>query len=145
MSQPAAQTGYEVQWFDVRRERDRQVLTELELIDGDMIAVNEAAPAVRILGTVQQPGSYHIPSNHGITLPETLQLAGGVSQADAPLNVSLYRPAGSGHSARRWVMSLKDLTERPEDSPVVQPGDLIHVEQPRGNMLKRLMTGWSKP
>lgn len=133
-------------WYDLTRSEDRQSLRDVQLVDGDEVIVKAAALPVRIGGVVQRPGAYPLPAGRPLNVWQALELAGGVRLRDASLNVTMVRPPGEGRSARRWMLTVDDYDRHPATGPLVEPGDVIHVESTTGSKLKRAVGDlWSKP
>ncbi len=117
----------------------------MQLGDGDEVIVKAAALPVRIGGVVLQPGAYPLPTGRTLNVWQALELGGGVRVRDVPLNITLIRPAAEGRAARRWVLSVDDFNRHPTASPLVEPGDVLHVEPTTGSKLKRAARDlWNK-
>ncbi len=138
----SSEMEYEIIWFNAQREEDRRALIELQLGGGDIVGVSELVPPIKVLGAVQNPGSYNIPNSNNVTLLDAVRLAGGAVSDDEPLTVTVMRLGESGWPGRKWSRSWKELQANPELSPAIQPGDVIHVEQPAGSKLKQTVEGW---
>jgi protein involved in polysaccharide export with SLBB domain len=133
-------------WYDLSRDIDVEALRDLVLCRGDEIVVKSAAPPVRISGLVHRPGPYAVPTGRKINVWQALDLAGGVTASDVPLNFTLYRPAGEGHGSQRWYLPLDSFDRRPAASPTVEPGDILHVEPTTASRIKRAVGDlWNKP
>lgn len=128
-------------WFDISREQDRQELAALVLVDGDMIAVKQSAPPVRILGAVRHPGSFPLPAGNALNVWEALQMAGGPSTTGIPMSVSLTRPARDDHNLQRWSITLGAHDQLPANAPFVQPGDIVHIEPTARGRVQRAVGG----
>jgi protein involved in polysaccharide export with SLBB domain len=131
-------------WYDISKETDRQSVQRLLLADGDVITVRAATPPVRISGVVARPGAYPLPAERTLDLWQTLGLAGGVQTPGVPLNITVLRPAGDGRSAQRWMVHLESIERRPAQSPIIEPGDVIHIEPTTGSKIKRAVGGLVK-
>jgi hypothetical protein len=130
----------EGQWFDLARERDRQMLSVLQLSEGDTLMIPQSMPPVRIVGAVMQPGSYPLPAGDAINIWEALQMARGLKHTDIPLLVTLTRPASEERSAQRWSITLKPGDPWPMNAPFVHAGDTIHVEPTTRGRLQRVVS-----
>jgi len=135
-------TEYEIIWFDAQREEDRRALIELQLGEGDIVGVSELVPPIKVLGSVQNPGSFNIPNSNDITLLDAVRLAGGVTNEENALKITLMRMNETGWPGRNWSRSWAELEANPQQSPAIQPGDVIHVERPAGSKLKQTVEGW---
>ncbi|MGQ0634130.1 MAG: polysaccharide biosynthesis/export family protein [Planctomycetaceae bacterium] len=136
----------QVTWYDLSRPADREALRAIRLGEGDEVIVKAAAPPVRIGGAVLQPGAYPLPAGRSLNVWQALDLAGGVQLRDAPLHIALLRPASAGRSARRMMWPLARYDEHPAESPVVEPGDVLHVEPTTGTKIRRAVGDiWNKP
>ncbi|MDZ7262180.1 MAG: polysaccharide export protein [candidate division KSB1 bacterium] len=99
------------------------------LKDGDTIVVpgNPLATTLKVLGSVERPGSYEV--SFRTSLMDVLFLAGGPTD-EANLNdikvVSL-----TGQNTREVRINIKDLmkSKNPETIPFVEPGDMVYVPQ----------------
>lgn len=133
-------------WHDVTHPEGRDALRRLSLADGDEVIVKSATPPVRLGGIVERPGPYFLPAGRSLNVWQTLDMAGGVRLRDVPLHITLIRPAAEGRAARRWVLSVDNYDHHPTDSPLVEPGDVLHVEPTAGTRLKRAVGDlWNKP
>ncbi|QDT47978.1 SLBB domain protein [Symmachiella dynata] len=135
-------TEYEIIWFDAQREEDRRALIELQLGEGDIVGVSELVPPIKVLGSVQNPGAFNIPNSNDITLLDAVRLAGGVKDEGNALKITLIRMNETGWPGRNWSRSWAELEANPQQSPAIQPGDVIHVERPAGSKLKQTVEGW---
>lgn len=133
-------------WYDVSLARDRDLLQALLLGEGDTVTVKTAAQPLRIGGIVNRPGSYPLPPGRSLNAWQAIELAGGVRDDAVPLNITLSRPAAEGRGARRWVLNVASYEQHPPNSPLVEPGDELHVEPTTGSRIKRVVRDvWSKP
>lgn len=133
-------------WYDLNRPEDRESLRLVQLVEGDEVIVKSATLPVRIGGVVERPGAYPLPTGRSLNVWQALDLGGGVRVHDVPLNVTLIRPASEGHAARRWSLSFADHDQHPADTPLVEPGDVLHVQPTTGSKLKRAVGDlWNKP
>ncbi|HEY2249890.1 MAG TPA: polysaccharide biosynthesis/export family protein [Planctomycetaceae bacterium] len=144
---PAAGTGDQsIVWYDVALAHDREQLKNVVLAEGDIVTIKESAPPLKIEGIVNRPGAYPLPPGHNLNAWQALELAGGVRDETIPLNITLLRPAGDGHGARRWYLNVVEYRQHPTSSPLVEPGDVLQVEPTAGSKIKRVVGDlWSKP
>lgn len=126
-------------WYDLSVDRDRELLKNHVLRDGDTVTVRPAAPPVRITGAVSQPGSYRAPAANALTLLDAIQLAGGFTSTELPMIVVLTRPATAEHGMQRWSFRMGRGEKVPSNVPYVQPGDLLHVEPTARARVQSLM------
>jgi protein involved in polysaccharide export with SLBB domain len=135
-----------ITWYDVSLAPDREQLKTLQLAEGDTVVVKTAALPVRVGGIVNRAGSIPLPPGRTLNVWQAIDMAGGVRDAGIPLNITLLRPAGEGRGARRWVLNVTAYSEHPMASPVVEPGDVLHVEPTTGGKIKRAVGDlWNKP
>jgi len=133
-------------WYDAALAHDRDQLKSLVLADGDIVTIKEAAPPLRIGGFVNHPGSYPLPPGRTLNAWQAIELAGGVRDEAIPLNITLLRPAGDGHGARRWYLNVVEFQQHPTASPLVEPGDVLQVDPTTGSKIKKAVGDlWSKP
>jgi protein involved in polysaccharide export with SLBB domain len=125
---------------------DREQLKALQLAEGDTVTVKAAALPLRIGGVVARPGAYPLPAGRSLSVWQAIDRAGGIRGDNVPLNITLLRPAGEGHSARRWSLNVAAYDQHPMASPLVEPGDVLHVEPTTGSKIKRAVGDlWNKP
>lgn len=133
-------------WYDISHARERDLLKTIVLSEGDVVTVKTAAQPLRIGGIVNRSGAYPLPSGRSINVWQAIELAGGVRDENVPLNITLLRPAAEGRGARRWFLSIANYEQHPPTSPLVEPGDELHVEPTTGSKIKRVVRDvWSKP
>jgi protein involved in polysaccharide export with SLBB domain len=133
-------------WYDVSLARDRDALRATELSEGDMVTVKTATQPLRINGIVNRPGEYPLPIGRRLNVWQAIELAGGVGDEDVPLNITLSRPAAEGRPPRHWPVSVPAYDQHPPASPLVEPGDELHVVPTTGSKIKRVVRNvWSKP
>lgn len=133
-------------WYDVALAHEREQLKWVVLAEGDVVTIKEAAPPLRIGGFVNRPGGYPLPPGRTLNAWQAIELAGGVRDETIPLNITLLRPAGDGHGARRWYLNVVEYQQHPTASPLVEPGDVLQVEPTTGSKIKRAVGDlWSKP
>ncbi|HTI52131.1 MAG TPA: SLBB domain-containing protein, partial [Planctomycetaceae bacterium] len=133
-------------WYDLTKPDERDALRSLALGDGDEIIVKAAVLPVRIGGVVNHPGAFPLPTGRTINLWQAIDLAGGVGPRDVPLNITLIRPAAERRPAQRWSVNVAEYDRHPATSPMVEPGDVVHVEPTAGSRIKRAVGGlWNKP
>ena len=134
-----------IKWYDLTRMPDRNALRDCRLSEGDVVIVKAVAPPVRISGVVAKPGRYNLPAGRPLNVWDALELAGGVQVTDAPVNVTVIRPAAEGRAPQRWFLSLESMDQRPRTSPFLQPGDVVHVEPTAARKIKQAVGDlWSK-
>lgn len=133
-------------WYDLAKPDELEALRLVHLGDGDSIIVRAAVQPVRIGGIVNHPGAFPLPSGRTTNTWQAIELAGGVRRDDVPLNITLIRPAAEGRAARRWSMNVPHYDRHPATAPMVEPGDVIHVEPTAGSRIKRAVGDlWNKP
>ncbi|MBS0264678.1 MAG: polysaccharide biosynthesis/export family protein [Planctomycetes bacterium] len=133
-------------WYDVSLARDRDGLKAIELSEGDVVTVKPAAQPLRMSGIVMRPGEYPLPPGRSLNVWQAIELAGGVQDVETPVKITVSRPATEGHSARHWQVSVPAYAEHPTASPLVEPGDELHIEPTTGSKIKRVVRNvWSKP
>lgn len=143
---PAGDPDQSTVWYDVTLARDREHLKHLQLADGDSVTVKAATPPLRIGGIVNRPGAYPLPPGRTLNVWQAIELAGGIHGENVPLNITLMRPAGEGRSAQRWFLNVPAYDRHPVASPVVEHGDVLHVEPTTGSKIKRAVGDlWNKP
>ena len=133
-------------WYDASLAPDRERLKFVQLADGDIVIVKAAAQPLRVGGVVNRPGAYPLPAGRSINVWQAIDLAGGIHDENAPLNITLIRPAGEGRAARRWYLNVANYDQHPAASPSVEPGDVLHVEPTAGSRIRRAVGDlWNKP
>jgi protein involved in polysaccharide export with SLBB domain len=133
-------------WYDLSKPEELEALRLVHLGDGDVVIVRAAVQPVRIGGIVNHPGAFPLPSGRTTNTWQALDLAGGVRRRDVPLVITLIRPAAEGRAARRWAMNVAEYERHPATAPMVEPGDVIHVEPANGSRIKRVVGDlWNKP
>jgi protein involved in polysaccharide export with SLBB domain len=133
-------------WFDVSQGLERDALKAIVLQEGDIVTVKATAQPLRIAGNVNRAGFYPLPPGRSLNVWQAVELAGGLRDEEVPLKISLHRPASEGRSALRWTLSVADYSQHPTASPVVEPGDELHIEPTTGSKIKRVVRNvWSKP
>ncbi|MFN0056567.1 MAG: polysaccharide biosynthesis/export family protein [Planctomycetales bacterium] len=133
-------------WYDLTRDEDREALRNIRLREGDEVIVKGALPPVRVGGVVRQPGAFPVPPGRSLNVWQAIEMAGGVSVHDAPLNITLIHPAAEGRAAQRTSLHVPEYDQHPPQSPLLEPGDILHVEPTTGSKLKRAVGDlWSKP
>lgn len=133
-------------WYDVSIAQDREQLKTLQLAEGNTVTVKTATLPVRVGGSVNRAGSIPLPPGRTLNVWQAVEMAGGARDESVPLKITLLRPAGEGRGARRWVLSVPSYSEHPVASPMVEPGDVLHVEPTTGSKIKRAVGDlWNKP
>jgi protein involved in polysaccharide export with SLBB domain len=133
-------------WYDALLAPDRERLKLVQLADGDIVTVKAAAQPLRIGGVVNRPGAYPLPAGRSLNVWQAIDLAGGIRDENAPLNITLMRTAGEGRAARRWYLHVASYDQHPAASPSVEPGDVLHVEPTAGSRIRRAVGDlWNKP
>ena len=139
-------SGEFMTWFDLDRADHRDALRSVRLAEGDEVIVKAVAPPVRIGGIVLHPGAYPLPAGRSLNVWQAIDMAGGLRARDVPLNITLVRPAAEGRPAQRKSLSVADYSRHPQESPSVEPGDVLHVEPTTGSKIKRAVGDlWNKP
>ena len=81
-----------------------------------------------------------------MTRRQAIKLAGGLSIHDVPLSITLIHPATDGRPATRKFLHVSDYDKHPPESPLLEPGDVLHVEPTTGGKIRRAVGDlWSKP
>jgi protein involved in polysaccharide export with SLBB domain len=133
-------------WFDAARPEDQAELRKLKLRDGDEVIVKATVPPVRVGGVVERPGAYPIPPGSAMDVWQAIDRAGGVRTRGVPLNITLIHPASDGRPAKRWFVNVSEYDDHPAESPVLEPGDVVHVEPTAGGKIKRVVGElWKQP
>jgi protein involved in polysaccharide export with SLBB domain len=133
-------------WYDASLAPDRERLKVVQLAEGDIVTVKAAAQPLRIGGIVNRPGAYPLPAGRSLNVWQAIDLSGGIRDENAPLNITLMRPAGEGRAARRWYLNVANYDQHPAASPAVEPGDVLHVEPTAGSRIRRAVGDlWNKP
>jgi polysaccharide export outer membrane protein len=79
-----------------------------------------------ILGQVQRPGSYKIPTQGSFTLLQAVGRGGGYTRIANPNNVTVKRQSGGRETLLR--VNAKTIAQQSGEQPfVIQPGDTITV------------------
>jgi len=108
--------------------------TVRELLDRDYIVNPQVSVTVMeftrqtftILGQVQRPGSYKIPSQGTFTLLQAIGRGGGYTRIANPGNVTVKRQAGGRETLLK--MNAKNIARESGDQPfLILPGDTITV------------------
>ncbi len=144
MHQQKTAVEYEMILFNTQREDDRQALRELRLGEGDIVNISKLVPPIKVSGEVVNPGTYNIPNSNDVNVLDALNLAGGVTEGEETLTVTLIRMSDSAWPGpgRKWSWTLTDLQSESAHVPAVRPGDVIHLERPAGSKLKQTVGGW---
>lgn len=100
-----------------------------QLQPGDMVLVPQATERIAVLGYVQRPGLYAIPSGQQLTLTQAVALAGGQTNRARLSKVGLIRTVDGKET--RIVYDLgKYLSQGdPKFNPVLRPEDVIYVPE----------------
>jgi protein involved in polysaccharide export with SLBB domain len=138
VAEPAKKSNASVTWYDLAKPADCESLRKATLAGGDSVIVKPAVPPMRIGGDVARPGPYALPVASTVSLWHALDLAGGPARSDEPFQVVLIRPASELKGAQRWVLEANSNDDRPASAPIVQPGDVVHVQHTKASARKTL-------
>lgn len=98
------------------------------LRDGDVIKVEKRDPKpIHVLGLVNRPGQYELPSDKELRVLDAVALAGGTRTGVADKIYVIRRPAGGGDS-KVIKISMNRAKHKGEDNLVLASGDTISVE-----------------
>jgi polysaccharide export outer membrane protein len=98
------------------------------VIPDDIVFV-PAREKIYVLGQVQHPGGFAIPSDHPTTVTQAISLAGGFTRIASESSVRLIRKLKDGSRATYVVNVSRVLGGKPEDDAPLQPGDVIFVPE----------------
>jgi hypothetical protein len=145
-SDSSRQTEISPQWYNLNRAEDRDALRSVQLAEGDEVIVKAALAPVRVGGSLRHPGAYPLPPGRNLNVWQAIEMAGGVASPDTPLNITLIRPASEGRAARRWFLNVENYEKHPPTSPLLEAGDVLHIEPTTGSKIKRAVGDlWNKP
>ena len=130
-----------VTWYDVTKPEDCDALRKLSLGAGDSVIVKPAVAPLRIGGDIARPGPYSLPVASGVTLWQAVDMAGGTLDPKKPYQVALIRPARDGRPPQRWLLDVSADDKRPPGAPLVQPGDVVHVEHTESSSALKNLAG----
>jgi polysaccharide export outer membrane protein len=83
-----------------------------------------------VLGEVQKPGSYEMPTQQELTVLQAIGMAGGYTRIANPSKVTLMRKTDGKPTT--FELNAKRMASGSAESPViVQPGDVITVAESR--------------
>ncbi len=97
---------------------------------GDILYVPEGRRHVLVLGQVQRPGLYAIPTPGPVRLLDVLALAGGPTRRAVLDAVGILRPDGQSTTAATGQGSTL-FQGRATDNPIIEPGDVVYVPETR--------------
>ena len=100
---------------------------DVGLQDGDIIIVPERGKAY-VLGKVNSPGSFSVPSDHKITLTKIISLAGGFAPLASQGRTTLIRTPSDGNT-RIFQVNVTEIFNGTLADPVVLPNDVIFVPE----------------
>ena len=105
----------------------RELLTKDYLVNPQVtITVLEYAKRrFTVLGQVQKPGSYEIPSEESVNLLEAVAIAGGFTRLSNTGKITVSRVVGD----KRTVTTLDVTTANRDSEFQIQPDDTINVPQ----------------
>lgn len=96
---------------------------------GDVLSVPPGnAVSISVLGAVNQPGVYRLPSGDDATLLTAIAQAGGLSERAAKKGAQIKRRLPSGEQSVIRV-NLADILSGKQSDPVLQSGDVIVVKE----------------
>lgn len=98
--------------------------------NGDVIYVPEGRRHVLVLGQVQRPGLYVLPSSGPVRLLDVLALAGGPTRRAVLDSVGILRVDGRAEQAAAGRGATL-FQGRASENPVIQPGDVVYVPETR--------------
>ncbi|WP_324669260.1 SLBB domain-containing protein [Geochorda subterranea] len=102
----------------------------VEVEGGDVLYVPEGRRHVLVLGQVQRPGLYAIPTPGPVRLLDVLALAGGPTRRAVLDAVGILRPDGQSTTVTTGRGSTL-FQGRAADNPVIEPGDVVYVPETR--------------
>lgn len=133
-------TPIQERWFDLTNPEECKELARIPLQEGDQITVKEEAAPIRISGQVKNPGSYPLPAAGRVDIVQALQLAGGPTITDLPLQLTLTRPIPGERGFDRKTFTL-DPKQPTRDFPLAQPGDQLYLETTPRAKVERVVGG----
>lgn len=139
----AMRTPIQERWFDLTNVEECKELSRIPLQEGDQLTVKEEATPIRISGQVKRPGSYYLPAGRGIDLLQALQLAGGPTVTDLPLQLTLTRPVNGERNFDRKTFVLDPKHPQPQ-MPTAQPGDQLYLETTPRAKVERVVGGFRR-
>ncbi len=111
-----------------------------DLMDGDIVHVRKRAPKpVYVLGLVQKPDKYDMPTNYDLHLLEALSMAGGCSLPVAD-KVIIRRMAPDEGEPVVIVASISAAKRGGADNVRLAPGDVVSVEETPATIVMRTFT-----
>lgn len=136
-------TPIQERWFDLTNPEECKELARIPLQEGDQITVKEEAAPIRISGQVKRPGQYPLPAGRPIDILQALQLAGGPTVTDLPLQLTLTRPLNGERNFERKTFVLDPKQPQPQ-MPQTQPGDQLYLETTPRAKVERVVGGFRR-
>lgn len=133
-------TPTEERTFDLSKPQELQDLKSTILRDGDVLRIPEASPPLRITGVVKKPGNYPMEESQSLSIPEAIDLAGGLLLPTLPGHAVVTRPIPGGQNVERWSIPIVK-GELSGDAPALMPGDLLHIEMAPHEQVKQVIGG----
>lgn len=85
--------------------------------------------SVFVLGQVNKPGSYALPTESKMTVLEAVSLAGGFTPIAAPDRTKVIRKSGGKSESIRVEVSAITRFGQKDKDVVLQPNDIVYVPQ----------------
>lgn len=117
----------------------------MQLQNNDLVVVQRAQKLVYALGNVMKPSAIVIPDGREYRVTDVLADAGGLSPQGTLRRVVLVRPDKDGKLAVKRQFNLDEFLKdgKIESNPVVQPGDILYFDTPKGVTGQALLQGVS--
>ena len=107
----------------------RQFGSHHGVADGGVVMVEKRDPEpVQVMGLVKEPDVYDYPIGKPLRLTGAVAMAKGVNNQLAD-SVSVTRPNNDGKPPTVIKVSLRKARRSMKSNIVLQPGDVVHVEQ----------------
>lgn len=108
----------------------RQALARDYLVNPQvtLVVLEYSKKRFTVLGQVQKPGSYEIPSEESVYFPQAIALAGGFTRIAKKSKVSITRQTGGSQSTIFIDANSKAPGSNPQTFQIL-PGDTITVEE----------------
>lgn len=133
-------TPTEERSFDISRPQDLQELKRIVLREGDVLRIPESTPPLKISGIVRKPGSYPLSVSGALSIPEAIELSGGLLLPTFPAQAVVTRSIPGGQNVERWSFPIAK-GKLPENTPALRPGDSLHIELSPQEQVKRVIGG----
>jgi polysaccharide export outer membrane protein len=117
-----------------REGRGGQVLE-----DGSVVNVEKRDPTpIQVIGLVRDPGRYEFPVGQDLRLLDAIALAKGVSSKMAN-SILVTRPQPDGAEPLAIKVKISDAKRYAMSNMLLQPGDVVSVEQTAGTVFLDMM------